>query len=45
MLTRVFLAAGVAALAIAAPASAERGGHGGGKDDKSAQASQGGSNP
>jgi hypothetical protein len=42
MLTRVFLAAGVAALAIAAPASAERGGHGGGKGDKSAQASQGG---
>jgi hypothetical protein len=31
-MTKVFLAAGVAALAIAAPASAGPGGHGGGKD-------------
>jgi len=30
MLSRVFLAAGVAALAIAAPATAQKGGHGGG---------------
>ena len=41
MLSRVFLAAGVAAMAIAAPASAQKGGHGGGHD-KGGQSEQGG---
>lgn len=39
-MTRVFLAAGAAALAISAPASAERGGHGG-KDDRAASVERG----
>ena len=43
MFSRVFLAAGVAALAIAAPASAQKGGHGGGNDKGGGQpAAQGG---
>jgi hypothetical protein len=42
MLTRVFLAAGVAALAIAAPASAERGGHGGKGGQAAASVERGG---
>jgi hypothetical protein len=42
MLTRVFLAAGVAALAIAAPASAERGGHGGKGGQSAASVERGG---
>jgi hypothetical protein len=37
MFSRVFLAAGVAALAIAAPASAQKGGHGGGNGKGGAQ--------
>jgi hypothetical protein len=43
-MTRLFLAAGVAALAIAAPASAKPGGNGGGQggDKKAAQVSRGG---
>lgn len=40
-MTRVFLAAGAAALAISAPASAERGGHGG-KDGQAASVERGG---
>ena len=39
---KVFLAAGVAALAIAAPASAEKGGRGGDKGGQAAAAQQGG---
>ena len=42
MLTRVFLAAGVAALAIATPASAERGGHGGKGGQSAASVERGG---
>ena len=42
MFSRVFLAAGVAALAITAPASAQKGGHGGGKGGGQPAAAQGG---
>jgi hypothetical protein len=41
-MTRLFLAAGAAALAIAAPATAERGGHGGGNKAHAAKAERGG---
>ena len=41
-MTRVFLAAGVAALAIAAPATAKPGDHGGGKDRQASQVQWGG---
>jgi hypothetical protein len=42
MLTRVFLAAGVAALAIAAPAGAEKGGKGGGQGGQAASVDRSG---
>ena len=41
-MTKLVLAAGVAALAIAAPATAERGGHGGGNKAHAAKADRGG---
>ena len=41
-MTRLFLAAGVAALAIAAPVSAERGGKGGGDKGQAAKVERGG---
>ncbi|MEO5972248.1 MAG: hypothetical protein ABIP91_02665 [Sphingomicrobium sp.] len=41
-MTKLFLAAGVAALAIAAPASAERGGQGGGNKSHAAKSVKGG---